>query len=128
MSQSGSASPGGSSARCTSDTRRSEFVIVPSFSGHWAAGRIMWASAPVSVGKYASWQMTSSARRSAAANRPASGWETTGLVATIHRTLIRSSSSASTSSVAASPGSGAIPGEFQKRPIHARSSALATLR
>ena len=31
-------------------TRRSEFVIVPSFSGHCAAGRTTCASAPVSVG------------------------------------------------------------------------------
>ena len=128
ISQSGSASPGGSSAFWTRLTRRSEFVIVPSFSGHCAAGSSTCASAAVSVGKYASWQITRSARFSAAAKRPASGWETTGLVATIHSTLIRRSSSASTSSVAARPGSGAIPGEFQKRRTSARSSALETLR
>jgi len=50
ISQSASASPGGSSARRTRLTRRSELVIVPSFSGHCAAGRTAWASAPVSVG------------------------------------------------------------------------------
>jgi hypothetical protein len=48
--QSGRAAPGGSSSLRTSPTRRSELVIVPSFSGHAAAGRTACASADVSVG------------------------------------------------------------------------------
>ena len=50
MRQSGRAVPGGSSALRMSAVRRSEFVIVPSFSSQAAAGRTAWASALVSVG------------------------------------------------------------------------------
>src|SRR2546425_8013364 len=49
MRQSGSASPGGGTAARTRETRRSELVIVPSFSPQPAAGRKTSAYAAVSV-------------------------------------------------------------------------------
>ena len=96
--------------------RAREFVIMPSFSGHCAAGRATCASAAVSVGWYASWQTTSSASRRPAAKRSASGSDTTGFVATTHTALTRPSCSASVSSVAAIPGRGETPGQVGGQP------------
>ena len=103
ISQSALASPGGSMAARMSWMRRSEFTVVPAFSGHCADGSTTCASALVSVGWYASWAMTSSALRSALRARSASGIDTAGFVAQIQTALIRPSSSASNRSVAGRP-------------------------
>ncbi len=47
--QSGRDSPGGGRKAGQKVTRRSELVIVPSFSLHWAAGNTRWAAAAVSL-------------------------------------------------------------------------------
>jgi hypothetical protein len=50
MTASGSASPGGSTNLGSQVSRRSELVMTPSFSGHWAAARSTSAKRVVSVG------------------------------------------------------------------------------
>ena len=127
---SGSASPGGSTSRGRSVSRRSELVITPSFSGHCAAGSRTSAKRVVSVGWYASWTITSSAWRSAFSTRSRSGIEAAGLVAMIHTARTSPAASPSKISSAARPGRGAmVPGARpQWRSTSARASASPTDR
>ena len=87
MSKSVRASPGGSTAARTRDTRRSLFVNVPSFSPQIAAGSTTSASAVVGVSKPS---CTTSRSSGASANSSTSrfGNDTTGLVPMTHRPLI----------------------------------------
>ena len=86
--QSGCASPGtGRKLRCR-EMRRSEFVTVPDFSPHVAAGSSTCAQRVVSVSRTQSETTTSSQRSSARRTRSASGMLTTGFVDMIQMALI----------------------------------------
>ena len=94
---------------------RSEFVTVPSFSPHAAAGRSTWASRAVSVSRMASLTTTKGHCFKAARTASASGMLTTGLVATIQIALMRPSATASNISTALRPDFVAIRGPDQNR-------------
>jgi hypothetical protein len=88
MSKSVRAAPGGATAARTREIRRSLLVNVPSFSPQIAAGRTTSASALVGVSK-PSYTTRSSSWPSACSSTSRFGKDTTGLVAMIHRPLIR---------------------------------------
>ena len=95
------------SARWTSETPRSEFVMTPSFSGHCAAGSSVVrerSGLGRVVGVLARPRVPPSP--APAAKRSASGCETTGFVATTHTAFTRPSWRASASSVDGEPGLG----------------------
>src|SRR5581483_11810143 len=108
ISQSSSASPGGSTSFGTNEIRRSELVITPSFSGHWAAGSRTSAWIDVSVGWNESWTTTSSAGQSARCTIARSGIVTAGYVHMIQTALTTPAASASKISTAGRPGRGEI--------------------
>ena len=87
MSKSDLASPGGSTALRTRDTRRSALVYVPSFSPQMAAGSTTWARAVVGVSN-PSCTTSSSRFANARSSRPRFGNDTGGLVAMIHSPLM----------------------------------------
>ena len=87
MSKSERASPGGSTARRTRETRRSPLVKVPSFSPQMAAGSTTWASSVVGVVN-PSWTTRRSSLERAHSSRARLGNDTGGLVATTHRALM----------------------------------------
>ncbi len=107
--------------------RRSEFVTVPDFSPHVAAGSSTWAQRVVSVSRTQSETTTSSARASARRTRSASGMLTTGFVDMIQTALTSPRSTASNRSTALSPGFAATPGAFQKRATRATLSAAKSM-
>ncbi|CAB3632166.1 hypothetical protein LMG26685_00719 [Achromobacter mucicolens] len=126
--QSGCASPGGAIAARTRLTRRSELVTVPDFSGQVAAGNTRSAWASVSVPAYASCTITNSARANAARTRAWSGSDCAGLVAAIHRTLMRPSATASNISSAVAPGASGRLSTPHSRATSARCAADAGSR
>ena len=86
MAKSLRASPGGSTAARTRDTRRSLLVYVPSFSPQIAAGSTTSARAVVGVSN-PSCTTSRSRRPRASSSTSRLGNDTGGLVAMIHRPL-----------------------------------------
>ena len=109
------------SCRCR-EMRRSEFVTVPDFSPHAAAGSSTCAQRVVSVSRTQSETTTSSQRSSARRTRSASGMLTTGFVDMIQMALTSPRSTASNMSTALRPGFAATRGALQKRATRATFS------
>ncbi|MNZ99162.1 hypothetical protein D3C78_1184750 [compost metagenome] len=123
--QSALASPGASRKPRWREMRRSELVTVPSFSPQPSDGRRISAWRAVSVLAMTSETTTKGQALMAASTAPASGMETTGLVAMIHSALMRPSATALNISTALRPGFCAMAGEVQKRCTRSRSSAFS---
>jgi hypothetical protein len=121
--QSGRASPGGARNARWREMRRSELVIVPSFSPQPAAGRTTSAKAVVSVGQQ-SLTTTNGHAASASRTRAARGMLAAGLVPRTHSALTPPSSTASNSSTALRPGRVAMRRAFQNR--RTRSTAASS--
>jgi hypothetical protein len=108
ISQSGSASPGGSTALAIRVRLRSELIITPSASAQSAPGSMMSAWMLVSVSRKASWVMTSSAVSSAAIAPARFGMLATGLVQMIQHALMRPARMSSNIATAPAPSSARI--------------------